>query len=371
MTNKKVRHVLGISGGKDSAALAIYMQRNYPNLPIEYYFCDTGKELEDTYALIASLESYLGKKVIKLEAAKDSNKDPFDHYYNLFGGYLPSPTARWCTKKLKIEPFEDFVGDDLVISYVGIRGDEDREGYISTKPNIQSIFPFRQNIWSVDVVTKVLANTNIPVLLQQYKTRIEEDRLPRFITVIEEPITQEFSKEQKLKALLDLDTMVFNQIVFEFLKSTTYPLANADEFPLISNADVLVREDIFDILRETVGIPNYYKKLPFEAAGKSGQYARSRSGCYFCFYQQRIEWVWLYEQHPELFAQAMHYENEKEGFTWNQNESLADLINPLRMEQIKKDYIRRTDKEQSKPKSNKLVDILSDLDNEGCVACFT
>ncbi len=30
-----VRHVLGISGGKDSAALAIYLKRLYPKLPIE------------------------------------------------------------------------------------------------------------------------------------------------------------------------------------------------------------------------------------------------------------------------------------------------------------------------------------------------
>jgi tRNA(Ile)-lysidine synthase TilS/MesJ len=41
----KVRHVLGISGGKDSAALAIYMNHKYPNLDIEYYTSDTGKEL--------------------------------------------------------------------------------------------------------------------------------------------------------------------------------------------------------------------------------------------------------------------------------------------------------------------------------------
>ena len=33
----EVRHVLGISGGKDSAALAIYLKDKYPNLHIEYY----------------------------------------------------------------------------------------------------------------------------------------------------------------------------------------------------------------------------------------------------------------------------------------------------------------------------------------------
>lgn len=31
------RHVLGISGGKDSAALAIYMRQHYPELDIEYF----------------------------------------------------------------------------------------------------------------------------------------------------------------------------------------------------------------------------------------------------------------------------------------------------------------------------------------------
>ena len=43
----KVRHVLGISGGKDSAALAIYMKQKYPTLEVEYYNSDTGCELED------------------------------------------------------------------------------------------------------------------------------------------------------------------------------------------------------------------------------------------------------------------------------------------------------------------------------------
>ena len=43
-----VRHILGISGGKDSAALALYMKQNYPKLPIEYYNSDTGCELAET-----------------------------------------------------------------------------------------------------------------------------------------------------------------------------------------------------------------------------------------------------------------------------------------------------------------------------------
>ena len=42
---KKTRHILGISGGKDSAALAVFLRDKVPNM--EYVFCDTGKELKE------------------------------------------------------------------------------------------------------------------------------------------------------------------------------------------------------------------------------------------------------------------------------------------------------------------------------------
>ena len=63
-----VRHVLGISGGKDSAALAIYLKRLYPKLPIEYYNSDTGCELSETEKLVNNLESMLGR-IKRLKAA--------------------------------------------------------------------------------------------------------------------------------------------------------------------------------------------------------------------------------------------------------------------------------------------------------------
>ena len=33
---KKDRHILAISGGMDSAALAVYMSKHYPDLELEY-----------------------------------------------------------------------------------------------------------------------------------------------------------------------------------------------------------------------------------------------------------------------------------------------------------------------------------------------
>jgi 3'-phosphoadenosine 5'-phosphosulfate sulfotransferase (PAPS reductase)/FAD synthetase len=184
MQNKPLRHVMGISGGKDSAALAIYLRKNHPELDIEYYFCDTGKELDETYTLISNLENYLGKKVTRLEAAPNSPEDSFDHFVKVYGGYLPSSSARWCTKKLKLEPFEQFVGDDPVVSYVGIRGDEDREGYISRKSNIQSIFPFRRNIWSEDVIQKVLKTDALPSLRRLYEELSEPAQHMRLLPLV-------------------------------------------------------------------------------------------------------------------------------------------------------------------------------------------
>lgn len=375
-----VKHVLGISGGKDSAALAIYMRNNYPSLNMEYYFCDTGKELDETYELIESLKGYLGKDIKKLESeeAKKSGEDPFDFYYKAYRGYLPSSVARWCTKKMKLEPFEKYVGTEPVISYVGIRGDEDREGYISTKKNIQSIFPFRRNIWSEDVIDLILGDKNRGNLSEAFGELVKGKKLDKVAEIIKNPLllkdrNPEYNKrmtQEKLNRLLDTGVVEFNHAVFSLLKATEYPLAKESDFPLLNNADVLNRADIFGLLEKSgVGVPAYYNKVEFDVNGETGDYARSRSGCYFCFFQQKIEWIWLYEQHPDLFKKAIKYENEKEGFTWNQDEPLTDLIKPERMNQIKSEHITRRDKANSKG-SKYLVDILDSTESTSCVSCF-
>ncbi len=366
----RIRHILGISGGKDSAALSIYLKQKYPNLKIEYYNSDTGCELAETELLIDRLGAYLGH-ITRLRAAEGSPEaTPFEHFLKSMGGFLPSPQARWCTKKMKLDEFEHFVGDDMAISYVGIRGDEDRDGYISSKANIQSIFPFRRNIWSLDVVNKFLHNENIDKITEIYNRLcpdgfIKED----LIEVVRRPITKQFYYSKKLNALVDIDVKMFNHAVFEFLHTTDYPVGKLteEEFPLLDNEDVIVKADVFRLLRESgVGVPQYYEEIPFEVDGKNGTYCRSRSGCYFCFYQQKIEWVWLYEQHPDLFKKAMSF--EKDGYTWNQGESLADLIKPERIRQIKLDVIRRQEENKKNNKGTTLADIFGD--EIMCANCF-
>jgi hypothetical protein len=143
-----------MSGGKDSTALALYMRDRIPNM--EYIFCDTDKELQETYDYLNSVEAFLGKKIIRLNA-----KAGFDHWLNVYGGFLPSPQVRWCTRQLKLKPFEDYVGNDPVVSYVGLRADENRSGYISTKPNIKPTFPFKEDNIDYAGVMKILQDSGI------------------------------------------------------------------------------------------------------------------------------------------------------------------------------------------------------------------
>ena len=209
---------------KIAQALAVYMRDRLPQM--EYIFHDTDKELPETLDYLARLEAILGKPVVKT-----STVDNFDHWLTVFGGMLPSNHRRWCTKMLKLKPFEAYVGNDPVVNYVALRADEQRTGYISAKPNITTVYPFQE--------------------------------------------------------------------------------------------DGIVRADVMRILEESgLGLP------PYMAWG------RTRSGCYFCFYQQKIEWVRLRETHPELFDEAKRYEEQSvlhgEEFFWSERESLAELESPER-----------------------------------------
>jgi hypothetical protein len=197
---ERIRHICGISGGKDSSALAVYMRDKVPEM--EYFFCDTGAELPETYEFLTRLEVVLGKPIARLNAARG-----FDHWFEVFRGTLPSPQMRWCTRNIKIKPIEEWIGDDQAVTYVAIRADEsNRKGYISSKSNIHARFPFVEDGINHDGVLKILDDAGI-------------------------------------------------------------------------------------------GLPAYYEW-------------RTRSGCYFCFYQRKAEWIGLADRHPDLFERAVAIEQK-------------------------------------------------------------
>ncbi|WP_186394575.1 phosphoadenosine phosphosulfate reductase family protein [Stappia sp. TSB10GB4] len=271
------KHVLGLSGGRDSAALAVYMRQNHPELDIEYFFTDTGKELEEVYEYLGRLEGFLGKPILRLNPDRD-----FDFWLKQYNDFLPSPQTRWCTRQLKLRPFERWLRPILdegtkVYSYVAIRADEEyREGYTSKHDNLVVRLPFKD------------AGIDKPGVLE----------------------------------LLDAAGL---------------------------------------------GLPTYYAW-------------RTRSGCTFCFFQQKIEWVRLMEVHPEAFEDAKAYEKNAvehgSPFTWSQGESLEELSRPERIEQIRQDHALRLERLRSKLQPNPLRPDNEPLDIDDlygqakvCLAC--
>lgn len=273
------RHILGLSGGRDSAALAVYMRQHHPALPLEYFFTDTGKELPEVYRFLDRLEGFLGRPIQRLNPDRD-----FDFWLDEYGNFLPSPRTRWCTRQLKLRPLEHWLKSDLeqgtvIHSYVAIRADEpSREGYQATHQNMHVHLPLRD--------------------------------------------------------------------------------AGID------------RAGVLEILDQSdVGEPDYYKW-------------RSRSGCTFCFFQQKIEWVRLAEHHPDRFEEAVDYEKTalRDGspFNWSQGESLTELIAPDRVAQIKLDYEKRRERlRRNRPvnplsaKRDETIDDVYGIDeaSSSCIIC--
>ena len=175
VSDTSIRHVVPVSGGKDSAALALYMAQQYPSVPCEYVFCDTGSELPETYDYLDRLEAFIGSRIKRISVLdyigvrRKPSRTAFDFVLNeMYSGFLPSPSARWCTRQLKIVPFERFVGKDTAFSYIGIRADETRDGYEARKPpvlsdraNILPVYPFRDNGLGISEIRDILESSGI------------------------------------------------------------------------------------------------------------------------------------------------------------------------------------------------------------------
>ena len=259
MENKKTYHILSLSGGKDSTALAFFMRENMPEIfeNLELVFCDTECELPETYDYLNKIEVFLNKKIHIVKPEKS-----FEHLITTHG-YLPSPVHRWCTVELKARPFEKFVNSklknsDTLLLYIGIRADELKRA--------------------------------------------------------------EYNKYKK-----------------ECIKEV-YPFVDYG----------LTHIDIMQILeKKGIGLPKYYEWS-------------NRSGCYFCPFQTKQNWIKLYENHPDLFFKAKSFEDarnlntEHKKVGWNMDMLLEDMIKPENMKKIKN--IKTTNKINS---SNYLVDLLN------------
>lgn len=156
---RKELHVISISGGKDSAALAIYMKEKYPDREFKYLFFDTEEELQDTYDYLNKLQSILGIKVEYKLPKKSFRELLLQH-----NDYLPSPSQRWCTIKMKLETFLNTMQEFkeyTIYNYVGIRADENREGLIPTDEHIITVMPFKDDGITLNDVKRILHDVGV------------------------------------------------------------------------------------------------------------------------------------------------------------------------------------------------------------------
>ena len=241
----ETKHILGLSGGKDSAALAVHMNKKYPDLNIEYFFTDTGYELKETYDFLNKLKTRLDKPIHYINP-----RNSFDYFLKKYNNFLPSPTARWCTIEMKLKSMEAWLKPALdagqeIITYVGIRYDErGRIGYKPTNDLIKAKFPFIEDCVDKDGVMEILESSGL-------------------------------------------------------------------------------------------GLPDYYKW-------------RSRSGCTFCFFQKRSEWIGLKENHPEAWEHAKSLEKQAtdnaSAFTWIKDMPLTELEKPEVIAKVKEQHKKQIEK---------------------------
>lgn len=150
-----MKHIVGLSGGKDSTALALRLAELEPR-DYEYICNETGNELPEMKAHWDNLEKILGKPIQRVRHARSLIQEI--EKINM----LPNVFARWCTIRLKIEPTIDYfeslpVGSTL---YVGLRADEmERKGLYGEDITVR--FPMREWNWAEKDVWDYLASRNI------------------------------------------------------------------------------------------------------------------------------------------------------------------------------------------------------------------
>ena len=261
----KEHHILSLSGGKDSTALAFFMKENMPEIyeKLEFVFCDTECEIPETYDYLNKIELFLEKPITRIKPAKS-----FEHIMDTHG-YLPSPIKRWCTVELKTKPFQNYIKNlysknpnVIIYLYIGIRADE----------------------------------------IQRAK----------------------FNK--------------YNDIRIK------------EVYPFVDYG--YCKNDMLKILEKVgIGLPKYYDWS-------------NRSGCYFCPFQTKMNWINLYENHPSLFFKAKQYEDERNNKNngrykkvgWNLDMLLDDMIKPENIKIIKENHQKQTLKQKKEYK--KLIEIM-------------
>ena len=117
-----MRHILLISG-KDSLAASLVQRELEPDLPYELVHNDTGWDLPETLDWIRRVGEWMSQDILRLGDDLTAICDEEN--------CLPLPWRRFCTRRAKIQPLNDYLGVAPSVVYFGLRADEpDRIGYV-------------------------------------------------------------------------------------------------------------------------------------------------------------------------------------------------------------------------------------------------
>ena len=161
LQDAEYNHIVTLSGGKDSTAMAVRLKELNPNIPYLYVCTPTGDELPEMAAHWKRLEKILQQKIIEIH-------DPdFPTIYDLIHHFkaLPNFRQRWCTRILKIEAIQSFYNTlKPAVVYVGLRADEGtRQGNKLFDADIVQKFPMQEWGWGINDVMYYLEEKGISI----------------------------------------------------------------------------------------------------------------------------------------------------------------------------------------------------------------
>lgn len=160
---KGIAHIVGLSGGKDSTALALALVEKEPR-PYNFVCTPTGDELPEMFEHWRKLGTLLGSKIIPVMGGTLNSVIEKQNA-------LPNFRMRFCTRMLKIEPYGRFLPSVLpAVSYVGLRADEDREGIQHggdflpvTETRLTQRYPLQEWGWGIADVIGYLKERGVTV----------------------------------------------------------------------------------------------------------------------------------------------------------------------------------------------------------------
>ncbi len=155
-----MKHVVSLSGGKDSTAMALALRALEPREYI-YVINPTGNELAEMKEHWDRLSCLLESPLIPVGCGK--SLDDLIQIQNA----LPSWRMRWCTRMLKIEPMRRWLKENSpCVSYVGLRADEpieERTGIYGEIEGVEFDYPLRRWGWNIDDVFDFLWRVQVKI----------------------------------------------------------------------------------------------------------------------------------------------------------------------------------------------------------------